>query len=134
MRTRRIIAVVIAVLTVPVVVLGLIDPLEGGLALIAAGGLVLGTRLLARVNVPRLEWIAWAVAIGVGAGAILLAVALPQEARSTGEGGLFSLSPVLITALLAYELAVMATIAGAVLYVVRLIRAVAAMPRAHRPA
>ena len=40
MRTRRIIAIVLAIIALPVLVVGLIDPLEGGLALLA--GIALG--------------------------------------------------------------------------------------------
>jgi hypothetical protein len=69
---------------------------------------------------------AWLVAIVVGVVTIALAVTLPEEIRSTGEGGLFSLSPWLIAGLIAYEVAVLTALAGAVQYVVRLIRAGAA--------
>jgi len=134
MRIRHIAAGVVAAMALPVLALGLIDPLEGGMALLVAGALVLGTWLISRVPVPRLEWIAWLVAIVVGVLTIALAVTLPEESRSTGEGGLLSLSPWLIAGLVSYETAVLATIAGGVQYVVRLIRAVAASRPVRPPA
>ena len=47
----------------------------------------------------------------VGVGAIVLAVTLPEESRSTGEGGPLSLSPWLLVPIIVYEVAVLATFA-----------------------
>lgn len=58
MRAHRIIAIVLAVAALPLVVLGLIDPLEGGIALLGAIALGLVAWLLSVVPVPKLAWIA----------------------------------------------------------------------------
>ncbi len=121
MRTRRIIACVVATATVLVLLPGLIDPVEGGLALLAAGVLILVTRAVGRMSVPRLEWISWLAAVAVGAIAIGVALLYPEAERPGGEG-LFALPPVLIALVLVYEAAVLSTIGGAVLYVVRIAR------------
>ncbi|MBU3994678.1 MAG: hypothetical protein KKF42_02705 [Actinobacteria bacterium] len=54
MVARRWIAVVLAILAVPLLVLGLIDPLEGGIALLAVVVLGIIVWLLSRVRPPKL--------------------------------------------------------------------------------
>ncbi|MFM8240589.1 MAG: hypothetical protein ACKOMX_07910 [Actinomycetota bacterium] len=58
MRARQIIGLLLAIVALPFLVLGLIDPLEGGIALIV--GLLLGVAvwLISKVPVPRFTWIA----------------------------------------------------------------------------
>ena len=61
MHVRHVIGLVLAVLTLPLLVLGIFDPIEGGVAMLLAGILLLATWLVSRIPVPRLEWIAWPV-------------------------------------------------------------------------
>ena len=131
MKGRLIAALAIAAVTVPVLVLGLFDPLEGGIALLIGGVLIVATRLVGRVPVPRLEWISWAAAVVIGAAAIAVAVA--QGPRESAEGGLLSLSPLLVTLIIGYEIAALATLVGGVQHVVRLARRVHHPPTTHLP-
>ena len=121
MRLRRFSAIVLAALTLPVLMFGLIDPLEGGIALLVAAGLVAATWWLSKIGIPRLEWASWTAAIVFGVVAIAWAVTLwsPAE-RATGQG--ISMPWPLLALLIAYELAVVSTLVGGVVYLVRLIR------------
>lgn len=129
MRARHTIGLVLSILTMPVLALGLIDPLEGGIALLAAGILILVTWLVGRVPVPRLEWIAWVSTAVVGAAALGAAMVL-WNAGITGPGGQ-GLPWWLVVLLVAYELGVVVTFAGGIWNIVRHI-ATLRTPREHR--
>lgn len=120
MRTREIVGLVLSALTLPVLVAGLIDPVEGGLAMLVGAVLALATWLVSRVPVPRLEWIGWLVAMAAGSGALVAVVVRgATEGMTPGGAGL----PWWVWALVAvYEAAVAVTIAGGVQYVVRHVR------------
>jgi membrane-bound ClpP family serine protease len=113
MHARRIAGLVLGILTVPVLILGLMDPVEGGVALLVGGVLLLLTLLVSRVPMPRLAWIPWLSALAFGA-ASLIAVAQYYPWRDY---------PWWIWALvIGYELAAAVTAAGGVVYVVRIAR------------
>lgn len=121
MRTRLIIAIALAVVAVPFVFLGLIDPLEGGIALLAAIALGVVARLLSRVPFPKLTWIPMVTAVAIGVITLGLAI-LPapvETAQGVGRGGLWL--PIIVL-LWTYRIAVVVALVGAVAYVVRLIR------------
>lgn len=120
---RAIVGLIVAVLTIPLLILGLIDPLEGGVALLAAAILIAGTRLVSKVPIPRLEWISWLVAMLVGIAAIAWAM-LERAAQNQAPGGIEGLPIGVIVMLVIYEIAVVVTVAGGVQYVVRLARSV----------
>ncbi|NYE19625.1 hypothetical protein [Microbacterium immunditiarum] len=129
MRTRRIVAIVVVIAAVPLVILGLIDPLEGGLALLGAIVLVFVAWLLSRVPVPRLAWIAAAATVLVGAVTIAIAIAVfsPGSPPTTGTvaapgGGL------LVPLNWVWRVGVLVTLAGAVLYIVRLFQSLRRVP------
>lgn len=132
MKVRLIIAIAAGVIATLILVVGLIDPLEGGIALLIATALFVAVRLLSSVPMPKLWWIPTVVAIVVGATA--LAIVIFAEPQGTVE---YAPNPALdfgvIGMLWAYRAAVLAAIAGAVVYVVRLIRALRA-PAAVTPA
>lgn len=67
MRTRRILAIVLAFVTLPFLLFGLIDALEGGISLLVA--IVLGVIIwaVARVPVPKLLWISLIATMALGA-------------------------------------------------------------------
>jgi hypothetical protein len=116
MRTRHVIGLILSALTVPMLVLGLLDPMEGGLAMLAAGTLLLVTWLVSRVPVPRLEWIAWVATVALAA--VTIAVAgLLWNADVTGPGR--GLPWYLWAMIIGYEAGVLVTLAGGVMYVVR---------------
>jgi hypothetical protein len=128
MRIRRIIAIVLAVLALPFVVFGLIDPLEGGIALL--GAIVLGTIVwaLSRVPLPRLLWISLIATVAIGA--VTLGVAMLSLEEATGPGP--ATNPVLPVVALVWlwRVGVLVVLAGAVLYLVRLFRSLKGTPRA----
>ncbi len=125
MHTRHVIGLVLAILTVPVLALGMFDPMEGGTAMLVAGLLLLTTWLVSRVPVPRLEWIGWTTAVGLAVAALTSAVLL-RTAEVTGPG--LVLPWWLVALIAAYELGVLVTFAGGVWYVIRLLHVV----RDHR--
>ena len=113
MRTRQIVGLILGILTVPVLIVGLMDPIEGGVALLVGGALVVIVFLVSRVPMPRLLWIAWLSAVAFGA-ASLIAVAQYYPWREY---------PWWIWALVVgYEVAAGITAAGGVVYVVRMAR------------
>ena len=76
MRTRQIVGLILGILTVPVLIVGLMDPIEGGVALLVGGALVVIVFLVSRVPMPRLLWIAWLSAVAFGAASL---IAVPQR-------------------------------------------------------
>lgn len=124
MRTRRIIAIVLAFITLPLLVFGLIDPLEGGIALLAAIALGVVVWALARVPLPRLLWISLIVTVALGA--LTLGLAMLNIEEATGDGT--ATNPVLpvIALLWAWRVGVLVVLAGAVLYIVRLFQSLRA--------
>lgn len=125
MRNRMIIAIVLAVVALPFIFLGLIDPLEGGIALLIAIGLGIAVRLLSRVPFPKLTWISMVTSVAIGV--TVLALAIVPDPVVTDQGvGRGPTWVVMIALLWVYRVSVVVTIAGAVLYLVRLVRAMRA--------
>ena len=121
------VGLVLAILAVPMVFVGLIDPLEGGLALLLALALGFGARVLTRVPVPRLAWIPMVVSIGVGAlTLVLVAIAMPDAADSpqTGPEAAAPNPESVGVRLLSwgYRLGVLVTLIGAIVYVAHIVR------------
>ena len=113
MRARQISGLVLGILTVPVLVLGLLDPIEGGMALLAGGVLLVVVYLVSRVPVPRLVWIPWLSAVAFGAASL---IAVAQYWPSVPY-------PWWVWALVVgYEVAAAITAAGGIVYVVRIAR------------
>lgn len=131
MRVRHIVGLILAVVGLPLLFLGLIDPLEGGIALILGALLGLGAWLVSRVPVPKLTWISLAVSIGIGVLTLLAAVFLRNPGAvdsATGEvtaTNPLATVPIAIFLLWTYRLSVLVTLAGGILYVVHIARAVA---------
>lgn len=120
MRTRRIVAIVVAFIALPFLVFGLIDPLEGGIALL--GAIVLGFVVwaLARVPLPKLLWIALIATVAIGALTLGIAMLSVEEATGTGT----ATNPILPVVVLVWvwRAGVLAVLAGAIVYLVRLFR------------
>ncbi len=130
-KTRHVIGLVLTILGLPLISFGLIDPLEGGIALIIGALLGLGAWLVSRVPVPKFTWISLAVSVGLGVLTLLAAALLRDPASVDGATGEvtatnpFATVPVAIILLWAYRLSILVTLAGAILYVVRIARAIA---------
>lgn len=121
-RNRLRIAVVLSIIGLALTVIALIDPLEGGLALLVAIGLAVAARALSRMPIPRLELVGLiaAVAVAVVTIAILLVTEAGAGAGDPGEAA----NPLIGGAVLnwVYRLTVAVAIAGAVQYAARLVR------------
>jgi len=124
MRARQVIGLVLVIIALPLVVVGLIDPLEGGIALLA--GLLLGliAWLVSRVPVPTFTWISLAATIAVGALTLILAVTLPPIEM----GPDMAANPVtgrwyLATMNWVWRLGVLACFAGAIWYLAKIVQA-----------
>ena len=130
-RTRRIASLILGVIALPVIVIGLIDPLEGGLALLLAVGLGVVVRLMSGVPLPRLAWISMLVTIGVGILALVLAIAgMPTEAEQEVGPDVTAGNPLgggLRILVWIYRLGVIFVLAGGVVYLVRIGRALRAV-------
>jgi hypothetical protein len=134
MPTRRIIAIVLTITALPLTILGLIDPLEGGLALLGAIILVLVAWALSRVAVPRLAWIAGLVTVVIGATTIAIAISAIGAGQQPDAGTVMSPGVGMLHVLIwAYRLGVVVTLAGAVVYVVRLFKSHRAAAEAAEP-
>lgn len=132
MRMRLVIGAAIAVIAALLLVPGLIDPLEGGIALLATTVVLVAVRLVSRVPVPKLAWIAVSVAIALGV-TILSLVVFTEPPEGTGAGVPNPFSGAAVGLLWVYRAAVLVAFAGAVQYVVRIVRAARA-PRQSIPA
>lgn len=124
MRARQIIGLLLAIVALPFLVLGLIDPLEGGIALIV--GLLLGVAgwLISKVPVPRFTWIALAATIAVGALTLVLALTLPPiEMGPDSAAGPVAGRGFLVGLNWVWRIGVLVTFAGAIWYIVRIVQA-----------
>lgn len=121
MRTRRIVAIVLAFVALPILVFGLIDPLEGGLALLVGVALGVAVWALSRVALPRLLWISLIATVALGAITLGLALVLSPQESGPGAGG----NPIaggLIGLLWLWRAGVVVVLAGAIVYLVRLFK------------
>lgn len=120
MRTRRILAIVLAFVTLPFLLFGLIDPLEGGISLLVA--IVLGVVIwaVARVPVPKLLWISLIATMALGA--LTLGIAILTLEEATGTGTATNPMPPVVAFVWLWRIGVLVVLVGAVVYVVRLFR------------
>lgn len=125
---RRVAAAVLAVPMVLALMLGLLDPLEGGMALLVGLALAAAVWALSRAPVPRWAWIAALAAVAFGAAALTWAGASPDD-----DGNRSGVSGVVLGVLfVGYELAALTTLVGGVVFAVRVVRE-ARGPRPGRP-
>jgi predicted membrane channel-forming protein YqfA (hemolysin III family) len=126
-RLRLIASLILCILALPVAFFGLIDPLEGGIALLVAAGLAVAVRLLSAVPVPRLAWVSMLVTAGVGILALALAIAgMPTGAEQVVGPDATAGNPLggrLRILVWIYRLGVLFILAGGVVYLVRIARA-----------
>ena len=123
MRARQVIGLVLVILDLPVLFIGLIDPLEGGIALLF--GLIVGVaaRLVSSVPVPRFSWIAIASTFAVGILALVIAIFTPPVETVEGVANPVLANTALRILVWVYRLGVLATLAGAVWYAARIVQA-----------
>lgn len=115
--SRRIIARVLLIVSLPIVFLGLIDPLEGGIALLLSVA-TLSFAFLAAGYWPRKTlWVPFLLAIVVGA--IALLVAIFGLDRADNASPMFPL----ITLIWLYRALVVAALVGLAMEVIRIFKA-----------
>jgi hypothetical protein len=126
-RSRLIASLILGIIALPVIFVGLIDPLEGGLALLVAVCLGVAVRLLSGVALPRLAWISMLATVGVGILVLVLVIfAVPNETvqevgpEVTAQNPLNAGARVLLWV---YRLGVLLVLAGGVVYLVRIAQA-----------
>lgn len=114
---RLIIGKSLLVLALPLVFLGLIDPLEGGLALIAAFFVYALAFVLLRHKPSKFLWLSFLAAVIVGAAALALAISrLEFSNQPTGL-------PIPVVVLLwGYRVAVISTLIAGILTVVKIFK------------
>ena len=115
---RRVAAAVLAVPMVLALMLGLLDPLEGGMALLVGLALAAVVWALSRAPVPRWAWIAALAAVAFGAAS--LAWAGTTEGDDGHRSGVSAV--VLGVLVVGYELAALGTLVGGVVFAVRVVR------------
>jgi len=116
-RARRLTARVLLVVSLPIVFLGLIDPLEGGIALLISVA-TLSLAFLAAGYWPRKTlWVPFVLAIVVGAIALLVAIFGPS--RVDNAPLMFPLIPLIWL----YRAFVVAALVGLVMEVIRIFKA-----------
>lgn len=126
-RSRLIASLILGIITLPVIFVGLIDPLEGGLALLVGVGLGVAVRLLSGVPLPRLAWISMLATLGVGILVLALVIfAVPSETVQEVGPDVTAPNPLNAGArilLWVYRLGVLVVFAGGVVYLVRIAQA-----------
>lgn len=95
-------------LAVPFIFLGLIDPLEGGIALVFALVMYLVAFSIKKTRPRKLLWIPFLMALVIGVATLILAI-LDLEFATQAEG----MPPLVVFGLWAYRFAVLVTLAGA---------------------
>jgi hypothetical protein len=126
MQARLITAAVSAAIAAVVLVVGLTDPLEGGIAVLAAVAMIVAVRLISRMPVPQLAWISIAVALALAV-TVLILVALPNPPEGDGGTVINPVSAGAVVLMWVYRVVVAIAIAGEVVYVLRLVRAIRAL-------
>lgn len=134
-RARLVSSLILGIIALPVIFVGLIDPLEGGIALVLAVGLGFAVRLLSGVPLPRLVVGAMLATIAVGALALVLAIAgMPAETvqdpapEATAPHPLNGGVRILVWA---YRLGVLVVLMGGIAYLARIARALRGLSQAQ---
>jgi hypothetical protein len=92
----------------PLIFVGLVDPLEGGIALLLAGVVYFFAFQLAGYGPGRYLWVPYALSIAIGA--ITLVYAMASPSRVDGQ----ELAVPISVGVWVYRLAVLATLSGAI--------------------
>lgn len=103
-------------LSLPVIFFGLIDPLEGGVALLLAFALLAPAFFILRDKPIRFFWISFLVSVLVGGLTITFAVLGPMQLQGQPMSG------GVIVGLWLYRVAVLSTLVAAVMNFVKLVR------------
>lgn len=114
-------ALMLGIAALPLIFLGLIDPLDGGLALLLALVIGLAAWGLSGVRPPRITWLAFAITLALAV--VTLALASLHSASGGADTMPNALGVAVRILLWVYRLAVVVTFIGALVYVVRIAQA-----------
>lgn len=117
MTAGSIVGKVLLFLALPLVFLGLIDPLEGGISLLAAAVLYAIAFVLLKTAPPKYLWVPFIVSVVVGV--LTLAYAISRLEFTPGPT---NLEIPVIVGIWVYRVSVLATLVGAVLVAINSVR------------
>ncbi|MFM1844960.1 MAG: hypothetical protein RI917_278 [Actinomycetota bacterium] len=105
---RIVLARILFILAIPIVFVGLIDPLEGGIAMLIAGAVYFIAFQLAGYGPRKYLWVPYLLSIVIGGLALLYAMSSPPR-PDDGE-----LALPIVVAVWIYRVAVLASLSGAI--------------------
>ncbi len=116
MSKREVVSIALLGLNLPIVFLGLIDPLEGGLALMLAGVVFAAALVIGKVKPPIYLWVSYAAALLIGILTIVAALTIGREGPSE------PMNPTVLIGMWVYRFAVVATLVSSLVFLVAQIR------------
>jgi uncharacterized protein YqfA (UPF0365 family) len=116
MAKSKLISIILLGLNLPILFVGLIDPLEGGLALLLAGVVFAIALLVGRTKPPVYLWVSYLAAIVIGVLTIVAALTIGRQAPYE------PLNPIVRIGVWVYRLAVAGTLVSTVIFWIGLIR------------
>lgn len=145
MRSRLVWALVLSILTIPLLALGWLDPLEGLPLVIGGLACFVAARVLSKVPYPKITWIPVAVVAGLMVATLVVASLqwpLMMAAREEGatvanpltQGFQVGGVPVVLVMLWVSRVAILVMVAGLIVYAVRVGRALRLVRELDRPA
>lgn len=128
---RRWTAMVLAAVALPLMIMSLIDPLEGSIPLLAAVMLTVIVRLMSRVPIPRLELSGMIASVAMAAVTLIVLATTSASVSASPDRVENPLGGWALALLWVYRAAVLLAVAGAVQYLVRLVRVLLHVPVAR---
>lgn len=116
MARSKLISIILLALNLPILIVGLIDPLEGGLALLLAGAVFAIALLVGKTKPPVYLWASFLAAVLIGTLTIVAALTIGRQAPYE------PLNPIVRIGLWVYRLAVAGTLVSTVIFWIGLIR------------
>jgi len=120
MRLRLTVALVIQLVAILFSLIGWVDALQGGAAVVMVLLLTVATRLVSRVTIPKLAWMSLVAAIVLSIATVSLLVYAYDPLGGESQFADSPFSPAIEGLNIAYRVAAVAVIAGAVFYAIRL--------------
>lgn len=120
MRLRLTIALVIQLIAILFSLMGWVDALQGGAAVVMVALLTIVVRVVGRVTIPKLTWMSLAAAIVLSIATVSLLVIAYDPLASDSQFANSPYSPAIEALNIAFRVAAVAVIAGSVFYAVRI--------------
>jgi len=120
MRLRLTIALVIQIVAILFSLMGWVDALQGGAAVVMVGLLTLATRLIGRVTIPKLTWMSLTAAVVLSVATVSLLVIAYDPMASDSQFADSPFSSTISGLNIVFRVAAVAVIAGTVFYAIRI--------------